>query len=62
MAYERVYADMLRQQPTPEMLGTGTAAQAGKTAQTRNKYKAYVAEVMMEGGTPKSYEDWMAGK
>lgn len=62
MANERMYAEALRQQPTPEMLGTGTAAQAGKTAQTRNKYKRYVTETQMEGGTPKSYEDWMAGK
>jgi len=64
MANEAIYAGMLRQDPTPspEMLGTGMAGQTAKTAQTRNKYKAYVAETMMEGGTPKSYEDWMAGK
>ena len=64
MANEAVYAGMLRQDPTPspEMLGTGTAAQAGKAIQTRSKYKAYAAEAMMSGDTPKSYEEWMQGK
>ena len=64
MANEAVYAGMLRQDPAPqpEMLGTGTAAQAGKTAQTRNKYKAYVIEAQMSGDSPKTYEEWMQGK
>lgn len=64
MAKEMAYANALRQDPTPspEMLGTGTAAAAGKAVQTRGAYKRYATEAQMNGDTPKSYEEWMQGK
>lgn len=63
MANEAIYAGMLRQDPTPapEMLGTGTAAQAGKAIQDRG-YKLHVAEAQALGETPKTYEEWKAGQ
>ncbi len=60
MARERMYAEALRQQPSPEMLGTGTAAAAGKDSVLRPKYNRYAAEAMMEGSAPKTYEQWKA--
>lgn len=62
MANEMMYAQALRQDPTPqpEMLGTGTAAGAGKALQMGPAYKRYAAEAMMEGSSPKSYEEWLA--
>lgn len=63
MAREMLYANALRQDPTPtpEMLGTGTAAQAGKAIQDRG-YKLHVAEAQAMGETPKTYEAWKAGQ
>ncbi len=63
MAFENVYANMLRQDPTPspEMLGTGMAAGAGKDIQDRG-YKLHVAESEAMGETPMTYEQWKAGQ
>lgn len=62
MANEMMYAQALRQDPTPqpEMLGTGSAAGAAKDIQMGPAYKRYAAETMMEGSSPKSYEEWLA--
>lgn len=62
MANEQMMAQVLRQDPAPkpEMLGTGTAAGAGRNIQMGPAYKRYAAEAMMEGSSPKSYEEWLA--
>jgi hypothetical protein len=62
MANEAMMAQVLRQDPVPkpEMLGTGSAGQAGRDIQMGPAYKRYAAEAMMEGSSPKSYEEWLA--
>lgn len=63
MAREMMYANALRQDPSPqpEMLGTGTAAAAGKAIQDRG-YKLHTAEAAAMGETPMTYEQWKAGQ
>lgn len=65
MANEMIYAQALRQDPTPapEMVGTGMASEAGKDMGGRTaKYKRYAAETMMEGSSPMTYEEWIASQ
>lgn len=63
MANEMMYAQALRQDPTPqpEMLGTGTAAAAGQAIKDRG-YKLHTAEAQAMGETPMTYEEWKAGQ
>jgi len=64
MAKEAMYADALRQDPSPqpEMLGTGMAAQAGTAIRDSAAYKRYATEAAMNGDTPKSLEEWRASR
>lgn len=63
MANEMMYAQALRQDPTPtpEMLGTGSAASAAQDIKDRG-YKLHVAESEALGETPQTYEAWKAGQ
>ncbi len=63
MANERLLSEALRQQPTPEMLGTGAASAAGTAVGKKGSaYKMYAAEKMAMGETPMSYEEWLKGQ
>lgn len=62
MANEAMYAQALRQQPAPEMLGTGMAGSAASDKVLRPKYGVYVTETQMEGSSPKTYEEWKASQ